>query len=152
MTLLYYDPRFLDHDTGDHPECAQRLRHIMAELDARGLTDRCRRPTWQPADRDRLTSLHDAEQVDSLEKFAERGGGRVDPDTVVSPPSIFQNTAPCSGDTSASTRWRFRSLSGHRCSTWIRLTLYAVTFGAVTVGAFAGAFFVVAFTVPPPRR
>ncbi len=88
MTLLYYDPRFLDHDTGDHPECAQRLRHIMAELDGRGLTDRCRRPTWQPADRDRLTSLHDAEQVDSLEKFAERGGGRVDPDTVVSPPSV----------------------------------------------------------------
>jgi len=32
--------------------------------------------------------LHDAEQVDSLEKFAERGGGRVDPDTVVSPPSV----------------------------------------------------------------
>ncbi len=88
MTLLYYDPRFLDHDTGNHPECAQRLRHIMAELDARGLTDRCRRPTWQPAGRDRLTSLHDAEQVDLLEKLAERGGGMVDPDTVVSPPSV----------------------------------------------------------------
>ena len=88
MTLLYYDPRFLDHDTGNHPECAQRLRHIMAELDARGLTNRCRRPTWQPADRDRLTSLHDAEHVDSLEKLAERGGGMIDPDTVVSPPSV----------------------------------------------------------------
>lgn len=88
MTLLYYDPRFLDHDTGDHPECAQRLRHIMAELDSRGLTDRCHRPTWQSADRDRLTSMHDAELVDTLERLATSGGGFVDSDTVVSPPSV----------------------------------------------------------------
>ena len=88
MTLLYYDPRFLEHDTGDHPECAQRLRQIMAELDQRGLTDRCGRPTWQPANGDRLRSMHDAAHVDSLQQFAESGGGRVDPDTVVSPPSV----------------------------------------------------------------
>ncbi len=88
MTLLYYDPRFLDHDTGDHPECAERLRQIMAELNARGLADRCRRPTWQPADRDRLVTMHDAAHVDGLHQLAASGGGRVDPDTVVSPPSV----------------------------------------------------------------
>ena len=33
MTLLYYDPRFLDHDTGTHPEQPERLRRIMARLE-----------------------------------------------------------------------------------------------------------------------
>jgi acetoin utilization deacetylase AcuC-like enzyme len=88
MTLLYYDPRFLQHDTGDHPECPERLRQIVAELDARGLADRCLRPTWQPADRDRLASMHDAAHIEQLQQLAAAGGGRVDADTVVSPPSI----------------------------------------------------------------
>ena len=88
MTLLYYDPRFLDHDTGNHPECAERLRAIVAELDARGLTQRCQRPPWQPADSARLTSVHDARYLALLEEFATLGGGNLDPDTVVSPPSV----------------------------------------------------------------
>jgi len=88
MTLLYYDPRFLDHDTGDHPECAERLRQIMAELDHCGLTDRCERPSWQPADSERLATLHDLKHVESMRHLAAGGGGRVDPDTVVSPPSF----------------------------------------------------------------
>jgi len=88
MTLLYYDPRFLDHDTGNHPERADRLRYVMAELNSRGLADRCQRNAWQPADRQRLTSLHTATHVDSLEQLAQRGGGLVDPDTVVSAQSV----------------------------------------------------------------
>ena len=88
MTLLYYDPRFLDHDTGDHPESADRLRHIVAELDSRGLAERCRRPEWQPADDQRLAGVHSLSHVELLERLAARGGGRVDPDTVISPPSV----------------------------------------------------------------
>jgi acetoin utilization deacetylase AcuC-like enzyme len=88
MTLLYYDPRFLDHNTGDHPECPERLRQIMAQLDERGLTDRCTRPTWQEAQRDRLTSIHDPALVEGLQQLAADGGGRADADTVVSPPSV----------------------------------------------------------------
>jgi acetoin utilization deacetylase AcuC-like enzyme len=88
MTLLYYDPRFLDHDTGNHPECADRLRHIIAELDARGLAERCRRPDWQPADDQLLAGVHSLSHVELLERLAARGGGQVDPDTVVSPPSV----------------------------------------------------------------
>jgi acetoin utilization deacetylase AcuC-like enzyme len=88
MTLLYYDPRFLDHDTGDHPECADRLRQIVAELDARGLTERCRRPEWQPADDLLLAGVHSLSHVELLDQLAARGGGRADPDTVISPPSV----------------------------------------------------------------
>ena len=33
MTLLYTDPLFLKHDTGQHPENAGRLRSITARLE-----------------------------------------------------------------------------------------------------------------------
>jgi len=90
MTLLYSDPRFLDHDTQwGHPEQAERLRHITAHLDATGLAARCSRPTtWPLATRERIERIHHAAYVDAVEDVAARGGGRPDPDTVVSPASF----------------------------------------------------------------
>ena len=32
MTVLVYDDIYLKHDTGSHPECAERLRVVMAHL------------------------------------------------------------------------------------------------------------------------
>ena len=37
MTLLYSDPLFLEHRTGRHPECPQRLEAILARLERAGL-------------------------------------------------------------------------------------------------------------------
>lgn len=89
MTLLYSDPRFLDHDTRrGHPERAERLRQITLRLDATGLADRCVRPTWQEASRERIERVHQAAYVDAIENLAQRGGGRPDPDTVVGPASF----------------------------------------------------------------
>ena len=39
MTLLYHSRRFLDHETGSHPECPQRLRAIAEMLQSQGLID-----------------------------------------------------------------------------------------------------------------
>jgi acetoin utilization deacetylase AcuC-like enzyme len=88
MTLLYCDPRFLDHDTGQHPEQPERLRQITARLDGNGLTDHCARPPWQPAARERLQLVHESAHIDRVAAVASRGGGRLDPDTVVSPASF----------------------------------------------------------------
>lgn len=87
MTLLYTDPRFLDHDTGRHPERAERLRQITAHLDTTGLAAKCRRVEWQPVTLERLTRIHDKAYTESVTKLAGEGGGRIDPDTVVCPKS-----------------------------------------------------------------
>jgi acetoin utilization deacetylase AcuC-like enzyme len=87
MTLLYYDPRFLDHDTGYHPECAERLREVVARLEAAGLFEQCSRPQWQPASREQLERVHEPFHVDHVFDVARRGGGMLDPDTVVCPAS-----------------------------------------------------------------
>jgi acetoin utilization deacetylase AcuC-like enzyme len=88
MTLLYYDPRFLDHDTGAHPEQPQRLRSVMAALETNGLAATCSRPKWEPATRPQLERIHEPGHIDRIQAIAERGGGMIDADTVVSPESF----------------------------------------------------------------
>src|SRR6476469_3827440 len=88
MTLLYYDPRFFDHETGNHPERASRLRQIAARLESTGLMAQCTRPTWEPASRTRLDLIHEPGHIQNVEAMAARGGGFLDPDTVVSPASF----------------------------------------------------------------
>jgi acetoin utilization deacetylase AcuC-like enzyme len=87
MTLLYSDPRFLDHDTGAHPEQPERLRQITKHLEQTGLAATCRRPDWRPVSRTRLELVHEPGYIDRIVATAQRGGGRLDPDTVVSPAS-----------------------------------------------------------------
>ncbi|HEX4414552.1 MAG TPA: histone deacetylase [Lacipirellulaceae bacterium] len=84
MTLLYYDPQFLAHDTGSHPEQPERLRHIMARLEQTGSAANCARPDWKPAARARVARVHLPEYVDHIARMAASGGGQPDSDTVVS--------------------------------------------------------------------
>jgi len=84
MTLLYTDPCFLDHDTGRHPENADRLRHITARLKDEKLIERCTQPKWQAATVEQLATIHGRDYIGEVEKTAVRGGGQMDPDTVVS--------------------------------------------------------------------
>src|SRR5262245_12929241 len=88
MTLLYYDERFLDHDTGQHPERPLRLQKIVARLQENGLMEQCRRPTWQPATTQQLEQVHERGHIENVAAYAEHGGGNLDPDTVVSPASF----------------------------------------------------------------
>ena len=87
MTLLYLDDRFLHHETGDHPECAGRIRGIPARLARAGLDARCRRPEWQPVSAQRLSRVHAAGYVNEVRTTAMSGGGEIDPDTMVGPSS-----------------------------------------------------------------
>lgn len=82
MLALYYDPIFLEHDTGRHPENAGRLRALEPLVDA-AVGQHVVRPPWQPASLERLTRVHEQGYVEALERFAAAGGGRVEADTVV---------------------------------------------------------------------
>ena len=84
MTLLYFDPFFLAHQTGGHPERPERLVHVMRHLERTGLDKRCARPEWHPASPEQLTRVHGAEYLAELQAFCAQGGGRVEEDTVCS--------------------------------------------------------------------
>lgn len=88
MTLLYSDPLFLKHDTGMHPEKADRLRSITAALDKAGLVKKCTAGTYKPLGEAEVSKLHEGKVVTKIKQLAEHGGGHADGDTVVSPDSF----------------------------------------------------------------
>jgi acetoin utilization deacetylase AcuC-like enzyme len=87
MTLLYYDPLFLEHRTGQHPERPERLLSVMRQLERSGLERRCRRRPWETASPERLALVHEPGYVSEIESYSRQGGGRIEEDTVCSPGS-----------------------------------------------------------------
>jgi acetoin utilization deacetylase AcuC-like enzyme len=88
MTLLYSDPLFLKHETGQHPECPNRLRAIMKMLDVVGLTKKCKPGAYQPLKEETVTQVHAPMQLLRVKQLSEHGGGSIDPDTVLSTESF----------------------------------------------------------------
>jgi acetoin utilization deacetylase AcuC-like enzyme len=80
-------PSSLRHDTGAHPERAERMVAIERELSARDWLG-FERVTSPAIDRSRLEAVHPAEYVASIERVCAAGGGFLDLDTVVSPDSF----------------------------------------------------------------
>jgi acetoin utilization deacetylase AcuC-like enzyme len=87
VTYLYYDPLFLEHDTGKHPENAVRLQQTWRQLERSGLADRCQRPHWEQASPAELASVHGPAYLAEVAAFAASGGGRIEEDTVCGPRS-----------------------------------------------------------------
>jgi acetoin utilization deacetylase AcuC-like enzyme len=87
MTLLYMDDRFLLHQTGQHPECPQRLESIHAAIIKSGLKDRMVSAEVKSAADADVLRVHPQSHLDSLRRFAAEGGGRIEADTVMSPQS-----------------------------------------------------------------
>ncbi len=87
MTLLYYDPVFLEHDTGDHPENAARILPTIRHLNQIAMHAKCTRPSWTEVSSDRLRAVHASDYIDSVKEFAEQGGGYIEQDTVICPQS-----------------------------------------------------------------
>jgi len=76
-------PSSLAHDTGPHPERAERITAIEQELDRRDWLGFSRRQS-PPAERPALTAVHPLPYVEAIEGVSERGGGQLDLDTVMS--------------------------------------------------------------------
>jgi acetoin utilization deacetylase AcuC-like enzyme len=78
---LVYDPLFLLHETGHHPENPGRLEAIEALLRERGLWEGLPHLPAQPASEADLAAVHDPRYLRFLEGVAARGGGYLTPDT-----------------------------------------------------------------------
>jgi acetoin utilization deacetylase AcuC-like enzyme len=71
------------HETGPHPENAQRLRAIERALDSAGWMGL--EPIEAPAaSREQLLRVHSPRHLDAIEELSRRGGGMIDMDTVAS--------------------------------------------------------------------
>ncbi|WP_413430895.1 histone deacetylase [Crateriforma spongiae] len=88
MTLLYYDPVYMQHRTGRHPESAERLQTVVRHLHFVGLDSLCDRPGWEPASRLQVERVHTAEYLNQLSQTQDAGGGWLDEDTVMSDQSL----------------------------------------------------------------
>lgn len=84
MRWLFTDPRCLEHRTGAHPECPQRLERILDRLEQSPVVEGWQRPTWELATDQEIQRVHSAEHVAQVQASAEQGGGRIEADTVVS--------------------------------------------------------------------
>jgi acetoin utilization deacetylase AcuC-like enzyme len=81
---LLYDPLYLEHYTGQHPENAGRLRAVTARLQEQGLWDVVRHLPPEPASMEALTAVHDASYLRELEEIATAGGAWLSADTLMS--------------------------------------------------------------------
>jgi len=88
MTILYASERFLAHDTGDHPECAERLVDMPSHLEDVGILDRCHRKPWEQASLERVAQVHETDYLGQLFEYASAGGGQIESDTVMSSESF----------------------------------------------------------------
>ncbi|HYW78051.1 MAG TPA: histone deacetylase, partial [Thermoguttaceae bacterium] len=87
MTLLYSEPCFLNHETGEHPERAERIRDIPERLEESGLQQKCRRVEFEPVSRARLARVHSPGYIDEIWAVSKSGGDHIEADTIVGPSS-----------------------------------------------------------------
>ncbi len=94
--LLYQDEFFLEHRTGTHPECPQRLVAIQKALkqpidglELKSATEAVEQAGLLSEDVQLLLNkVHESSYLHQLEQFAAHGGGRWDADTWVTPDSF----------------------------------------------------------------
>jgi acetoin utilization deacetylase AcuC-like enzyme len=85
--VLFCHPSSVQHDTGEHPERAERIVAVMDELERLGWLgyERVESPA---VGRSVLERVHPAAYVEALERACAEGGRYLDADTVISPGSF----------------------------------------------------------------
>ena len=87
MTILFSDPLFQRHETGQHPERPARLASIIARLKRSGLIARCRAGAYSPLTAEAVADIHTPEVVAEARRVAISGGW-LESDTFVCPASF----------------------------------------------------------------
>jgi acetoin utilization deacetylase AcuC-like enzyme len=87
-TALFHSLAFREHETGDHPENAGRLRAIDSALERLDLLTCRPEIPFKAAPDDILARVHDPRYIAGIREFAAQGGGWLDADTAVGARSI----------------------------------------------------------------
>ncbi len=83
-TGFVYGPVYLKHDTGSHPENAQRLEAIVSHLEGTGMKPQLTPISPRPATVEELSLVHQEQYISYIQQTAQYGGGWLDADTVMS--------------------------------------------------------------------
>ena len=81
---LVYDPIYLKHDTGQHIENARRLEAIISHLEQTGLKQQLIPIKPGAASIEELSLVHQKQHISHIQDVAQKGGGWLDADTVMS--------------------------------------------------------------------
>jgi acetoin utilization deacetylase AcuC-like enzyme len=84
---LVYDPVYLKHDTGEHPENGGRLTAIMDCLEESGIQQQLTAIAARPATVDEIARVHTRHHINHIQEVASSGGAWLDSDTMVTPDS-----------------------------------------------------------------
>ncbi len=97
--LLVTSPAFLRHQNPpDHPERPERLTAVLDAIRQSGLDEVLgQTEDVAPVARDLLEAVHHPEYIEAVARVAREGGGFLDPDTFVSPPSFDVALAAAGG-------------------------------------------------------
>ena len=98
-----FDPIYLEHRTGNHPESPQRLIAILSLLRETALLDALVPVPAEPATTEDILRVHTPELIRKVRNLARTGGGRIDLDTTVSKRS-YEAALYAAGGTIAATR------------------------------------------------
>ena len=88
MKTLYVSELFERHKTGKHPESPERIRVLRELLEEAELGEKWKIRAPTPANREDVLAIHPTSHLEKIEQLAQRGGGRIDADTVVSTDSF----------------------------------------------------------------
>ena len=72
MALLFHDDCFLNHQTGQHPECPARLESILKRLKQQKVLDKFERGLFKPATSDVVSLVHSKEHINSIQTVGQR--------------------------------------------------------------------------------
>lgn len=81
---LIVDSCFRDHATGRHPERPERLDSIDSAFKEHKILESCHCLSFEPAEEEFLEKVHRKEMIERAFATSAKGGGFLDPDTILS--------------------------------------------------------------------
>jgi len=81
---VIYDPAYLNHNTGNHPENSRRLERILESVKSGDLGERIRMQKPLAASVEDVVRVHSREMVDHVKQLCESGARYIDMDTHIS--------------------------------------------------------------------